>query len=73
MKVFVFYFRMYHSVWSVCVCLSACTAQRVPVSNSITVLGSSVAGNPHTSSSVIIIIIIIIIVIITIMSTGANM
>lgn len=33
------------------VCLSAFTAQCVPLSNSITVLGSSVAGNSHLTSS----------------------
>lgn len=41
----VFYSRMYYSVCSMCVCLSACTAQWVPLSNSITVLGSSVVDN----------------------------
>lgn len=43
------YSRMYYSVCP-CVCPSACPAQRVPVSNSITVLGSSVAGKPHHGS-----------------------
>lgn len=51
-EVFLLQNVLYCVVLSVCVCLSACTAQYVPVSNSITVLGSSVAGNPHHGSSI---------------------